>query len=73
MTTLFSTVASKLHSFRTQFNREFSREKKVKRGASSDDTYSSKCEYMSSLRFIKINNIPGTTVSNQVTAEIILF
>lgn len=59
-------VASKFHSLRTQFNREFAREKKIKSGASSDETYSSKWEYMSSLRFLKINSVPGTTVSNLV-------
>lgn len=59
-------VSSKFHSLRTQFNREFSKEKKIKSGAASGETYKSKWEYMSSLRFLKVGTVPGATISNLV-------
>lgn len=60
-------VSAKIHSLRTQFNRECSREKKTKSGSSSDETFVSKWEYMSSLQFLKINAVDSITISNLVT------
>lgn len=60
-------VSAKIHSLRTQFNRECSREKKTKSGSSSDETFVSKWEYMSSLQFLKINAVDSVTISNLVT------
>lgn len=59
-------VSAKIHSLRTQFNRECAREKKAKSGSASDENYVSKWEYMSSLRFLKINSVDSVTVSNLV-------
>ncbi|XP_031637850.1 uncharacterized protein LOC116350247 [Contarinia nasturtii] len=57
-------ISSKLHSLRTQFNRECSREKKQKSGSGGDEIYISKWEYMSSLHFLKVGSVSGETFSN---------
>lgn len=59
-------VSAKLHSLKTQFNRESNREKKQKSGSAGEDTYVSKWEYLSSLKFLNVGSIPGETVSNLV-------
>lgn len=61
-----SEISSKLHSLRTQFNRECSRVKTQKSGSGSDDAYTSKWEYFSSLQFLKVSTMPGETISNLV-------
>lgn len=59
-------VNAKLHSLRTQFNRELSRQRVQKSGSSSDDAYVSKWEYMSSLQFLKAQTLVSVTTSNLV-------
>lgn len=59
-------VNAKMHSLRTQFNREISRQKLQKSGSSSDESYVSKWEYMSSLQFLKIEALNSNTTSNLV-------
>lgn len=59
-------VAAKIHSLRTQFNRECAREKKTKSGSSSNENYVSKWEHMGSLQFLKIDAVHSVTTSNLV-------
>lgn len=59
-------VTAKFHALRTQFNRESNKEKQQKSGSASSENYVSKWEYMSSLQFLKSNNVPGITFSNLV-------
>lgn len=59
-------ITSKFHSLRTQFNREANKERQQKSGSGADDVYVSKWEFMSSLRFLKANTVPGATFSNLV-------
>lgn len=59
-------VTAKLHSLRSQFNRECSKEKKQKSGSAANEAYTSKWEYMQCLRFLKANTVTGVTISNLV-------
>lgn len=59
-------VSAKFHSLRTQFNRECNKERKVKSGSGADDAYTSRWEYMSSLKFLKVNSVAVNTVSTLV-------
>lgn len=59
-------VSAKIHTLRTQFNRECARERKTKSGSSADGNYVSKWEHMSSLQFLKISAVDSVTISNLV-------
>lgn len=59
-------VTGKIHSLKTQFNRECNREKKQKSGSGAEEAYVSKWEYLSSLRFLSVATVSGETVSNLV-------
>lgn len=65
-------VTSKLHSLKTQFNRESNRVKKQKSGSGVEDVYVSKWEYLSSLQFLNVRSVPGETISNLVKLFITL-
>lgn len=65
-------VTAKFHALRTQFNRESNKEKQQKSGSGSADIYTSKWEYMSSLKFLKSSNVPGVTFSNLVLSPFLL-
>lgn len=59
-------ITSKFHSMRSQFNRECSKEKKQKSGSASNENYTSKWEYMSSMQFLKAKTVTGETISSLV-------
>lgn len=59
-------ITSKFHSMRSQFNRECSKEKKQKSGSASDENYTSKWEYMSSMQFLKVKAAASETISSLV-------
>lgn len=59
-------ITSKFHALRTQFNREVNKERTIKSGSSTDETYVSRWEYKSTLQFLQINAIESRTVSNLV-------
>lgn len=64
-------VSSKFHALRTQFNRESNKEKQQKSGSGATESYTSKWEYMASLKFLKSNNEPGLTFSNLVVSTLL--
>lgn len=59
-------ITSKFHALRSQFNRECSKEAKQKSGSGSNEVYTSKWEYMSTMKFLKTKIVAGETVSSLV-------
>lgn len=65
-------INAKFHSLRAQFNRECSKEKQQKSGSGSNENYTSKWEFMSSLRFLKAKTVAGETRSSMVITKILV-
>lgn len=59
-------VQAKLHSLKTQFNRECNKAKKQKSGSGVEDTYVSKWAYLPSLKFLDVRSVAGETATNLV-------
>lgn len=56
-------ISSKIHALRTQFNREKNKEKQSKSGSGTDELYTTKWEYFSSLKFLSVGTAAGETIS----------
>lgn len=56
-------ICAKIHALRTQFNREKSKENQSKSGAGTDELYTSKWEFYSSLKFLNVGTMAGDTIS----------